>query len=149
MPGITRGPGVIYAGGLIERPMQGMPTEGQPEINWFDVPDPGRKTSFTVLFTEKSITQNDLMQALKPPPVLLGPLSLRNDEHVWLGVLEEELQKSEYEIIVDIKDKIAINVKESKDSMMDAHAIMVQTTDNDEIVFLGILLSKENIFIEN
>lgn len=148
MSGVTRGPGVIYAGGLVQNALPGIPLDGDPQINWFDAPPHGKKISFTVLFTKKSLTQKDLERTLNPSPFLLGPLPLRNDERVWIASVEEDLLESELTVFTDIKNNISVKVKGDEDGMADAHAIMVQTTSQDEIVFLGIVLGKENLVLE-
>jgi hypothetical protein len=76
-------------------------------------------------------------------------LSLRDNENVWLVIFDEDLLLSEEAIFRDIKDKVAIHVSDDTSGVIDAHAVMVQTTSNDEILFLAILLGKENIVIDN
>jgi hypothetical protein len=47
IPGLTRGPGVIYAGGLVQRSMPGNEVD-TTDVFWFDVPKEHRKISFTI-----------------------------------------------------------------------------------------------------
>ncbi len=147
--GITRGPGVIYAGGLVQQSLPGSVVDDDVEIYWYDMPENGCKKSFTILFADKSLSRDELISKINPKPDLLGPLQLHEQENVWIAVFDEDLTSDEKTIFQDIKDKIAIHMTGEPSGVVDAHALMVQTTPNDEMVFLAILLGKENIVIDN
>jgi hypothetical protein len=148
LPGITRGPDVIYAGGLVQESFPGSPVD-DIDVYWYDIPKDGYKKSFTLFFVDKNLSRDALISKINPKPGLLGPLSLREQENVWVAVFDEQLAPNEKTIFKDIKDKIAIHVSGEPSGMIDAHALMAQTSPSGEMVFLAILLGKENIVIDS
>lgn len=147
LSGITRGPGIIYAGGLVEQPLPGVSFEDDVDVHWYDVPKEHCKKSFTIFFVDKNISHDVLIAKINPKPELLGPLPLREKENIWIAVFNEDLQPNEELIFRNHKDKFVIYLTSDPEEMSDAHALVVQTP-NDEIVFLAILLGKENIVVD-
>ena len=148
LPGLTRGPGVIYPGGFVQSPLQGIPYEDPSPITWYPDPLPHRKRSFTLMFADPSLSKEEVLLKLGAEVDLLGPLPLEDHEKLWVAALDEPMADNEEAIMRDTKDKVAIHVKANPTSVSDAYAYAVHKSPGEELVFVAIALGEENISLE-
>ncbi len=122
-------------------------------IHWFSSPAQGKKLLFKVLFSRRGCSTHDLESISDPGDRLVGRVSKRNGEIVWLVLREEDLTPLEIEKIDDVMEKTRIHVESSasEDSIVDSRALLVVADDTPTVssqpTIFDIPLGKENVDI--
>ena len=148
-PGLIQGPTIIYPGGLIREPLQGMPINEGVKVHWFDPPLALEKRLFIPIIASSSWTREAIREKIGRNPKILGPLKHKNSDQVWLTSITMPLLPEEYTDFADIKNKFAVNITGDPDGIYAPHTIMARTSPKNEIFLISIILGKENIHVEN
>ena len=122
-------------------------------IVWFPEPPDGKRALFKILISSPEMTESDLKKVLISGDRLVGTLTKKNGERVWLVLRKDNLSAIEIGKIRDVMDKTKIHIKAgtSEDSVNDSRALLVVSEDAPTVktqpTILDISLGKENLEI--
>lgn len=152
VPGWTPSVAVLVSSIKPSRPFKKVTMEDE-RIVWLPVSVDGKRALFKILISNPEMTESDLKKILIPGDRLIGILTKKNGERVWLIFREDDLSMIEIAKIRDVMDKTKIHLKagSSEDSLHDSRALLVISEDVPTVTtqptILDISLGKENLEI--
>lgn len=151
-PGWTPSIAVLVSSIKPSRPFNKVKMEDEG-IVWFPEPLDGRRVLFKILISSPEMVELDLKKVLISGDRLVGTLTKKNGEKVWLVLREDDLSEIEITKIRDVmnKTKIHLKVGSSEDSLRDSRALLVVSEDIPTVAtqptILDISLGRENLEI--
>lgn len=150
-PGWTPSIGVLVSSIKPHRPFNKVKIE-DGRIIWFPEPADGKRAVFKILISTPEMTESDFKKVFSEGRIV-GTLTKKNCEKIWLILKEDNLSTIEIMKIRDVMNKTKIHLKigSSEDNLHDSRALLIVSenipTVTTQPTILDISLGKENLEI--
>ena len=154
-PGCTSSLAVVISPIEPKDPFDPADPENDPRIRWLDPPRPGEKLVVQVFFSKPSVSEAEIIHHGHLNNSIVGRLSKRSGEVVWLRKTKGGLTLFELLKFSDTMSKLQIHLKPggTPDSLFRARAILVIAKDDpkyyNQPTILDIPLGKEHVVIDS